>query len=99
MAASYRAPRRKGAKPQEQRIERAVAASLSAAQLTYSLQRRDSDFVVFCFAKSKDSDSVAERFGEDRSATGSRGDPKNKRTSGATWLQQLQSMGHVTDLH
>ena len=44
-----------------------VAASLSAAQLRYSLRRGDGDHVVVsCFAKPEDAQTFCERFGGER---------------------------------
>jgi hypothetical protein len=42
---------------------RSVGAGLSEAQLTCSLRRDDLRFVLFCFARAKDAEAFAKRFG------------------------------------
>jgi hypothetical protein len=50
-------------------LVRSVAASLSAAPLTYDLRRDDLRFVAFCFAKAEDADAFCEQFDGERLRT------------------------------
>jgi hypothetical protein len=47
-------------------LVRSVAASLSAAPLTYSLRRDDLRFVVFCFFNPEDAEAFCEQSGGER---------------------------------
>jgi hypothetical protein len=64
--------------PVKREVMFCAAGVLSATPLTYALRRDDSDFAVFCFAKSKDAEAFAKRFGGERLPV-TAGHPENKQ--------------------
>jgi hypothetical protein len=62
------------------KVVRGVAASLSTAQLTYSMRGDDLRFVVFCFAKAEYAKVFCEEFNGDVANDG--GNEKGRRWTG-----------------